>query len=75
LKSLLVGIKSSKPSKSTPLGETPSLRKTLAFHEWEKTTVAPLKKGDFDSSFPLFKGVKGDLKVLKVTAKNFSNNL
>jgi hypothetical protein len=34
-----------------------------------------LKKGDFDSVSPLLRGVRGDLKVPKVTAKNFSNTL
>jgi hypothetical protein len=42
---------------------------------WVKTTLASLKKVDFNSGSPLFKGVKEDLKVPKVTAKNFSNNL
>ncbi|OYD94156.1 hypothetical protein CDG77_12440 [Nostoc sp. 'Peltigera membranacea cyanobiont' 213] len=56
----------------------------------KSTPHAPLKKGDFDSDSPLFKGsqrglggfpherlawVRGDLRVPKITAKYFSNNL
>jgi hypothetical protein len=36
---------------------------------------SPDKLGDFDSSSPFLRGVRGDLKVAKITAKNFSNIL